>query len=113
MPVLYCTTSTSLPHWDGNCVLFEITEHGVQVPCAVSGAALEALGEERWTEPADPLERFARARLRIEALARDKLHARRPGVSGRLSLWAGDVDDLPPGGESASGRLQAAWLQSS
>ena len=84
MPTLYCTTSTSLPHWDGNRVLFEITEGGIQVSCAISGAALDALGEGRCTKPADPLGRFARAHLRIEILARDKLQARRPGVSGRL-----------------------------
>lgn len=112
MPILYCTASRSVPHWDGSRVLFEIAEAGVQIPCAISGAALETFGEGRCTKPADALGRFARAYLRIETLARDKLQARRPGVSGRLSLWADDIDDPSPGGESASGRRGALWLRS-
>lgn len=101
----------SLPYWDGTRVLFEMSEGGMQVPCAISRAALEAIDVVRCTERPDLLERFAQARLFIEALALDKLHARRPGVTGRLSLWADDLDDLPPGGESASGRLGTAWLR--
>lgn len=60
------------------------------------------------TSPADWLERFAKMRIQIETLARIKLYARPLGVYGRLSLWADDLDDLPPGGLAASGRLGAA-----
>ena len=47
---------------------------------------------------ADLLGCFANARGRIERLALEKLRARPDGVSGRLSLWADDVDFVPPGG---------------
>jgi hypothetical protein len=111
MPILYRAASTSRPRWDGNCVLFEMTVDRRQVPCAISRAALEAIGQARCTESAALLERFSSARVRIQGLALEKLHSRAPGVTGRLSLWADDVDDPAPGGTSASGRLEAAWLR--
>ncbi len=112
MPVLYCTTSASLPRWDGSRVLFDITDGGNQVPCAISRMALEEIGEAPCGTTAELLGCFARARGRIEGFALDKLHSRPLGVSGRLSLWADDLDDLPPGGVSVSGRFRVACLRS-
>lgn len=112
MTVLCCTNSVTLPRWDGNCVLFEISVGGEPVRCAISRMALEAIDDLPCAKMADLLERFAKARTRIENLALDKLHARPAGVSGRLSLWADDLDDPSPGGVCVPGRLRAAWLQS-
>jgi hypothetical protein len=47
---------------------------------------------------ADLLACFASARKRIEKLALAQLRARADGIPGRLSLWADDVNPLPPGG---------------
>ena len=98
MPFFSWMTSPSLPRWDGNRVLFEITDGNEQIPCAISRAALEAISERRCFRAADLLGCYANARGRIERLALEKLRARPVGVSGRLSLWADDVDFMPPGG---------------
>jgi uncharacterized protein DUF1488 len=80
--------------------LFEITDKGEQVPCAISRMALEDIGERSLRKTADLLGCFTRARRRIEGLALEKLRARPEGVMGRLSLWADDLGDLPTGGFS-------------
>jgi hypothetical protein len=91
-------TSPSRARWDGSRVLFEITDGNEQIPCAISRQALEEISERRCSRAADLLGCFANARGRIERLALEKLRARPDGVSGRLSLWADDVDFVPPGG---------------
>ena len=91
-------TSSSRPRWDGSRVLFEITDGTRQIQCAISRAALEEISERRLFRAADLLGCFANARGRIEKLALEKLRARPDGISGRLSLWADDVDFLPPDG---------------
>jgi hypothetical protein len=91
-------TSPSRPHWDGSRILFDITDRNEQIPCAISRAALEQISERRCFKTADLLGCFAKARGRIETLALEKLRARPDGISGRLSLWADDVDFVPPCG---------------
>ena len=105
---LHSTTPPSFPIWDGGRVLFEITDGGERIPCAISRVALEDIGERRLFKTADLLGCFAQARGRIEGLALEKLHARPDGVSGRLSLWADDVDDPPTGGVPAVADRRAA-----
>lgn len=100
MVLFNSTTSSSRPRWDGSRILFEITDGDEQVPCAISRAALEVISERRCYHAADLLGCFANARGRIEGRALEKLRARPVGVSGRLSLWADDVDLLPPDGAS-------------
>ncbi len=39
---------------------------------------------------------FEQARAAIEAVARTKLEGRSVGVTGTLSIWADDLDELPP-----------------
>ena len=73
-------------------VLFEITDETGQIQCAISRAALEEISERRFFRAADLLGCFANARVRIDKLALEKLRARPDGSSGRLSLWADDVD---------------------
>ena len=95
------TTSPSRPRWDGSRVLFEITDGNEQIQCAISRGALEEISERRCFRTADLLGCFTNARGRIERLALEKLRARPDGISGRLSLWADDVDLVPPGGSPA------------
>jgi Protein of unknown function (DUF1488) len=90
----------SLPRWDGRSVLFEITDGAEQVPCAISGGALEEIDGRRYFKPADLLSCFTAARGRIEVIALHKLRTSPLGISGRLNLWADDVDPLPAAGAS-------------
>ncbi len=96
MAILSCVASTSMPYWDGGRILFEIIDGDAYVPCAISRIAVEEISEKSCFGKADLLARFASAR--IEKLALAKLRARADGISGRLSLWAEDVNTLPPGG---------------
>jgi hypothetical protein len=98
MAILSCVTSTSMPYWDGGRILFAIIDGDAYVPCAISRMALEEISERSCFGKADLLACFANARERVEKLALAKLRARADGVSGRLSLWADDVNTLPPGG---------------
>ena len=95
MPLSY-VTSTSRPRWDGSRVLFDIMDGSEQVPCAISRTALEDIADKRCFKTADILASFAKVRGRIERLALEKLRARPAGISGRLSLWADDLDDPQP-----------------
>jgi hypothetical protein len=98
--------SPSRAHWDGTRILFEITDGNEQISCAISQGALEEIGEKRcFSRAADLLECFANARGRIERLALEKLKAGADGISGRLSLWADDVDFVPPNGTPVAGQL--------
>jgi hypothetical protein len=111
MAILSCVTSTSVPYWDGGRILFEIVDGNAYVPCAISRMALEEISEKRCFGKADLLACFARGRERIEKLALAKLRARGDGISGRLSLWADDVNTLPPGGASiATGQQRSQYL---
>jgi hypothetical protein len=98
MKILNCVASTSVPYWDGCRVFFEIVGDNGYIPCAISRMALEEISENRCFGKADFLACFASARERIEMLALAKLRVRAEGISGRLSLWADDVNPLPPGG---------------
>lgn len=78
--------------------VFEVTDGNDQIPCAISRAALEEISERRCFKAADLLGCFAKARGRIERLALEKLRSRPDRITGRLSLWADDVDFVPPDG---------------
>ena len=106
------TTSPSRPHWDGSRVLFEIIDGHEQIPCAISRAAMEEISERRCFGAADLLVCFANAHEQIERLALEKLRARPDGISGRLSLWADDVDFVPPGGAPVAAYQEIARHQS-
>ena len=99
------------PHWDGSRILFEINDGNEQIPCAISRAALEQISERRCFKTADLLGCFIKARGRIETLALGKLRARPDGISGRLSLWADDVDFEPPNGPPVAAYQEVAWPQ--
>ena len=102
MAILGCVTSTSRPYWDGGRILFEIIDGDAYVPCAISRMALEEISEKRCFGKAELLACFASARERVEEFAFAKLRARADGISGRLSLWADDVNPLPHGGASVA-----------
>jgi Protein of unknown function (DUF1488) len=105
-------TSRSRPRWDGSRVLFEIIDGNEHIPCAISRAALEEISERRCFGAADLLGCFANARGRIERLALGKMRARPDGISGRLSLWADDVDLVPPDGAPVAAYQEIARHQS-
>lgn len=111
MELLPCIMPSSRPYWDGSRIMFEITAGNEQIPCAISRAALEEISETRCFRAADLLRCFAGARGRIERLALEKLSARPDGSSGRLNLWADDMDGLPPDGDSAAAHQKAARHQ--
>jgi hypothetical protein len=91
------TAAAPHPRWDGRRVLFEVTDEGRRVACAMSLNALQDLSGRRLFKPADLLECFATARVRIEAIALAKLRARTEGgVSGLLHIWSDDIDDPTP-----------------
>jgi hypothetical protein len=89
------------PRWDGRRALFEIEDGGQRYACAISIGALQELSSHRHVKPVELLRCFIETRGRIEAIALAKLHARRSGLLGLLSIWAEDVDDLPPAGAPA------------
>jgi hypothetical protein len=105
-------TSRSRPRWAGSRVLVEIIDGNEHIPCATSRAALEEISERRCFGAADLLGCFANARGRIERLALEKVRARPDGISGRLSLWADDVDFVPPDGAPVAACQQVARHQS-
>lgn len=98
MPRMRCVTSSPVPYVDGNQVLFEVSDEGSQVECAISRLALELVVGGRCFRPADLLAGFRKAQAQIENFAIRKFHARPEGMSGRVRLWADDVDDPPMGG---------------
>jgi hypothetical protein len=114
MALFSWTTSPSRPRWDGSRILFEITAGNEKIRCAISRAALEEISERRCFRTADLLGCFAYARGRIERLALEELRARPDCISGRLSLWADDVDFVPVGVSPAAAYQQitrhpSAW----
>jgi len=112
MTLFSWTTSPSRPRWDGSRILFEIKDGNEQIPCAISRAALEEISERRCFGAADLLGCFTYARGRIERLALEKLRERPGGISGRLSLWADDVDFVPPGGSPTAAHQKITLHQS-
>jgi Protein of unknown function (DUF1488) len=112
MTLFSCMTPPSRPRWDGGHIHFEITHGHEQILCAISRAALEEISEMGCFSAADFLRCFANARGRIERLALEKLRARPAGISGRLILWADDMDFLPPGGASIGAYRKVNWDQS-
>jgi hypothetical protein len=112
MTLFICKTSPSGPRWDGSPIHFEITDGNEQIQCAISRAALEEISGIRCFSEADLLRCFANARERIEWLALEKLRARPAGISGRLTLWADDMDFLPPSGASSGAYRTNNWDQS-
>ena len=105
-------TTPSRPRWDGSRVIFEIYDGNERISCAISRAALEAISERRCFSSADLLGCFVNARVRIERLALEKLRARPDGISGRLSLWADDVEFGPPDGAPIAVYQEIVWHQS-
>jgi len=102
--------STSRIRWGGTMVLFDLHTDDGEVACAISRAALEHLGPSRCFRKEDALACFAKARVLIEQRALAKLVALPSGWSGRLTLWADDVDSTEDDDEAAapSARLQPA-----
>jgi hypothetical protein len=98
MPPMRCVTSSSGPYVDGNQVLFEIKDDSGEVLCSISRLALEVVSDGRFFRPVELLAGFKKSRKRIEEAAIRKWHARPEGVSGRLHLWADDVEDPPTDG---------------
>jgi hypothetical protein len=84
----------SRPRWDGTRVLFEIADGDEWIPCAISRGALQDLSERRQYKAADLLRCFASAQVQIEAIAVGKLRARSGDLSGPLSIWADDIQDM-------------------
>ncbi len=84
------------PSWDGTRVRFEILDGAEKVQCAISQCALQDLSQRRSFSKTEMLLCFEQARSRIEAVARSKLEGRSVGVTGTLSIWADDLDELPP-----------------
>ena len=106
-------TTPSRPRWDGSRVIFEINDgNGRMISRAISRAALEAIGGSRCLRSADLLGCFIHARARIERLALEKLRGRPDGISGRLSLWADDVEFGPPVGVAVAVYQQIILHQS-
>jgi len=112
MMELWLTKSPSDPNWDGSRVFFEITEGRQRVSCAISRTALEDIGERRLFTATDVLGCFAKVRARIETIALKKLHGKPDSFSGRLNLWADDVDGPPTDGFSSTAHHEVARLQS-
>jgi Protein of unknown function (DUF1488) len=97
MKFLSYSISSARPIWDGGRVLFEIIDDGNHIPCAISRGALEEISGVFCDKAASSLSCFVHARPRIEALALAKMQSRPDGVLGRVNLWVGDLDFLPPG----------------
>lgn len=89
-------TSVSRPQWDGRRVTFELDDRSQRIRCAISRGALEQLTGLRHLKSTELLRCFTQARGRIETIAFGKLRARSENVSGLLSIWADDVEDLLP-----------------
>ena len=89
-------SALSRPSWDGTRVRFEILDGAERVQCAISQCALQDLSPRRSFSKAEMLLCFEQARATIEAVARTKLEGRSVGVTGTLSIWADDLDELPP-----------------
>jgi hypothetical protein len=82
-------------------VLFDLPNGQESVECAISRAALEELGPSRCFRKDDALACFAKNRVLIELRANEKLARLPAGWSGRLTLWADDLDPAPPDGDVA------------
>jgi hypothetical protein len=92
---MQCVTTSPVPYVAGNLVLFEVHDESGEVMCAISRLALEVVSGGRFFRPVELLAGFKKSRKRIEDAAIKKFHARPEGSSGRLHLWADDVDDPP------------------
>lgn len=95
---LHTTNSFSRIRWNSKRILFEITEYGCTVPCAISEAALEQVSHHPCAGRGEALAHFAAFQRQIEAAAHAKFEQRGPGSSGSVNLWADDFDDHPPEG---------------
>jgi hypothetical protein len=95
------TASPAHPRCDGRRVLFELSDQGRNIACAISLDALRDLNGMRGDRTAALLECFIAARGRIEAIAWDKYRARSAGVFGTLHIWSDDIDDPPDAGAPA------------
>lgn len=92
------------PRWDGSRVVFEIDVAGQAVACAISRSALQDISGVRRFAPADLLRGFGEVRGRIEEIAANKFRINPESVSGFVSIWADDVEDMrsspTPGGQA-------------
>jgi hypothetical protein len=92
----------SAPRWDRNRVLFEITDGGNVVSCAISREALQDISERRYGKPLELLACFGKVRARVERIALAKFRSRPDFGEGLVTIWSGDLDDpLPPAAGNA------------
>ncbi len=110
MNVVRNPSSSLRPKWDGARILFDIHDGDTEVQCAISRGAIEEISERRCFRTDDLMACFAGARARIEALALEKARGRPAGSSGRVNLWADDVEFVPPS-EAGAARQAAATRQ--
>jgi hypothetical protein len=96
--------AVSNPRWDGQRMLFQLQDADHAIACAISRAALQALGGRRQFRATDLLDCFSAGRERIGAIALGKLRARPGGVTGVLTIWSDDIDEPPPASEPAAAR---------
>lgn len=104
--------AASKPRWDGSRVLFDIEVAGMQIPCAISRAALGQVVGSAFIATRELVTRFADGQRQIEQVAREMLSERPGTMRGTLSIWSDDIDfDQPPSAPAAmqrSGRMMAA-----
>ena len=90
------TIEVAKPRWDGSRVVFEIDVDGEAVPCAISRSALQDISGVRRFAPVDLLRGFSEVRGRIEEIAANKFRIRPESVTGFVSIWADDIEDVRP-----------------
>jgi hypothetical protein len=81
--------------WVGGRVMFEIEDNGQIIVCGISQEALQGFSQRRMYKGPDLLQCFATARDKIESIARRKWRLRPDDATGRVNIWADDVDDQP------------------
>ncbi len=98
------------PRWDGSRIIFQAEADGGSVACAISRGALEDLSGRRHIKSAELLQCFASVRPRVEAIVAGKLHARGEGVTGMVSIWSDDIEDIddPPAAPAVAQQADSA-----
>ncbi len=94
--------------WDDNRILFDITEGGRAIACAVSAEALADSGPGHGARRWQLLEAFEKLRPRIERLAHEHYRAA-PGAAGQVIVVStADLNDPTPAAPAVALRQSAA-----